>query len=195
MCRCVELCLFSPSYFFDLIFLPYSQKSRSPFVTAAPVVPTATMASQCPIVPVPAVGVGVARTSSSVSPSPFAPPPALAPIAGPVSQSLPLPSSYSTAEAKSPDVVRAHPDQSALSNDLDANEDSAGCGYVKEHTSTFTSRPDDGEAGPGGNLTTGRFDTFTHDPPDQLQPRAPSRQVCILSRCPPFRLRVCIRLV
>ena len=161
---CVCLVLYKTLLIFALLrlwshFPPNSQKSRSQFVTAASVVPTATMASQCPIVPAPpALGVGVARTSASVFPSPFAPPPALAPIAGPVSQSLPLPSSCSTAKAKSPDVVRAYPDQSALSNDWDTNKHPAGSEYVIEHTSTSTSRPSDGE------------------------PRAPSRQVCLSSR-------------
>ena len=146
------------------------------------------MASQYPVVPVPhAVGLGVASTSASVSPSPFAPPPA--PIAGPVSQSLPLPLSTSslshlTAKAKSPRVVRAHLDQLDLSSDLhaDADEHPAWSEYVMEHKSASTFHPDNGEAGPGGNSTAGHRDAFTHDPPDQPQPRVPSQQVCLSSR-------------
>lgn len=129
----------------------------------------------------PAVGLAVARTSASISPSPFAPPPASAPIAGPVSQSLPLPSSpHLTAKAKSPDVVGVHSDRPALSSDLNADDHPAGSEYVMEHTSASTSRPDHDEAGPGGNLTAGNLDAFTHDPPDQ--PQSPSRQVCLSPR-------------
>lgn len=166
----------------------------------APVVaPPATTATtqQYPIVPAP-LGIGLGVASASVSPSPFAPPSASAPIAGPVSHSLPRPSSSSTnltAKAKSPDVVRVHPDQLALSSDLDADEHPAGSEYVMEHTSVSTLHPDDGEAGPGGNSTAGHLNSFTHDPPDSPQPRAPSRQVCLSSCRPPFRLRVCIRIV
>jgi hypothetical protein len=47
-----------------------------------------------------------------------------------------------------------------------------------EHTSASISHPDAGEAGPRGNSTADHLDAFTHDPPDQPQPRAQSRQVC-----------------
>jgi hypothetical protein len=155
-------------------------------VIAAPVVTpvTTTASQQYPIVPAPpAVGLGVASTSASVSPSPFAPPPASIPR--PVSQSLPLPSSSSThltAKAKSPDVVRVHPDQPAPSSDLDADEHPAKSEYVMEHTSVSTLLPDDGSARPGGNSTTSHIDAFARDPLDPPQPRAPSRQVCLSSR-------------
>ena len=154
----------------------------------APVVAPATntVSQRHSIVPAPpAVGLGVASTSASVSPSPFAPPPASAPK--PVSQSLPLPSSSSssthlTAKAKSPDVVPEHPDQPALSSDLDTDEHPARSEYVMEHTSVSTLHPDDGSAGPGENSTASHIDAFMHDPLDLPQPRAPSRQVCLSSR-------------
>lgn len=128
------------------------------------------MASQYPPI-VPAL-------PASVSPSPFAPPPASAPIAGPVSQPLPLPSSSSSSQAKSPDVVRVHPDrpdQLAPANDLESDEHPAGSEYVTEHTSASTSHSDAGEA------TADHLDAFARDPPDQPQPRT-SRQVCLSSR-------------
>jgi hypothetical protein len=158
--------------------------------TAAPVVAspiTTTTASQYSIVPAPPpVGLGLASTSASVSPSPFAPPPASTPIAGPVSQSLPFPSSSSSlrlaANAESPHIVRVHPDKLALSSDLDADEHPAGSEYVMKHTSVSTLHRDDGEAGPGGNSTADHLDACMHDPPDQPQLRAPSRQVCLSSR-------------
>lgn len=119
---------------------------------------------------------------TSVSPSPFAPPPASSSIAETVSQPLPLPSSSSSSSphlavrAKSPDVVQVHPDQLAHSSG------SAGIEHVKEHSSASVSRPDAGEAEPRGNSATDHLDAFTHDPPDQPQPRALSRQVCLSSR-------------
>jgi hypothetical protein len=151
-------------------------------VIGAPVVapPATTVTQQYPIVPAP-LGVGLGVASASVSPSPFAPPPASAPIAGPVSHPLPRPSSSSTnltAKAKSPDVVQVHPDQLALSSDLDADEHPAGSEYVMEHASVSTLHPE----GPGGNSTADHLNAFTHDPPDSPQPRAPSRQVCLSSR-------------
>ena len=119
--------------------------------------------------------------STSVSPSPFAPPPTSAPIAGLVSHPLPLPSSSSSSshvavKAKLPDDVRVHPDQLAHSSDLDADGHPTGTEHVMERTFPSASRPDAGEA------TAGRLDAFTHDPLDQPQPRAPSRQVCLSSR-------------
>lgn len=164
--------LFRPTPLTSLVFFFYSspaqpnpQKSRSQFVIAAPVVAAAAP---------PAVGLGVASTS--VSPSPFAPPP------GPVS--LPLPSSSSsthlTAKAKSPDVVRVHPEQLAPSSGLDLDTDGHPTGpeYVMENMSTCVLHPDDGDA---GNSTGGHLNAVTHDPPDPPQPRAPSRQVCLSS--------------
>jgi hypothetical protein len=75
-----------------------------------------------------------------------------------------------------------HPDQRALSTDSDAGEHPTGTEDVMEHTSVSTLHPDDGEAGPGGKSTAGHIDAFEHDPPDQPQSRAPSRQVCLSSR-------------
>lgn len=156
-------------------------------IAAPTVAPATTTASQQhSIVPAPpAAGLGVASTSTSVSPSPFAPPSTSIPR--PVSQSQPLPSSSSssthlTAKAKSPDVVRVHHDQPALSSDLVADGHPARSEYVMEQTSVSTLHLDDGSAGPGGNSTVSHIDAFTHDPLDLPQPRVPSRQVCLSSR-------------
>ena len=67
-----------------------------------------------------------------------------------------------------------HPHQLAPSSDLDAEEHPAGNRHVIEHTSVSSLHLQDGEAG--------LADAFTHDPPDQRQSRAPSRQVCLPSR-------------
>ena len=186
--RCVSLTYLirHPLRFFPA--QPNPQKSRSQLVIAAPTVApaTTTASQQHSIVPAPpAAGLGVASTSTSVSPSPFAPPSTSIPR--PVFQSQPLPSSSSpsthlTAKAKSPDVVRVHHDQPALSSDLVADGHPARSEYVMEQTSVSTLHPDDGSAGPGGNSTVSHIDAFTHDPLDLPQPRVPSRQVCLSSR-------------
>src|SRR6266446_683250 len=151
-------------------FPPKPQKSRSPFVTAAPVVVAAATALQHSVVPAPiAARLGVASMSASISPSPFAPPPASAPITG--VPPLPLPSSHLIVKAKSPDVVLVP----APSSDLDAREHAVGSEYVMEHTSAST-HPDDGGARLGENSTA------SHHPPNQPQARAQSRQVCLSSR-------------
>jgi len=158
------------------------KKSRSPFVTSAPAVAD-TIKSHYPIRPAPPAV--VASTSASVSPSPFAPPPASAQISGPVSHLIPPPPSSSlrlTAKAKSPDTVRGHPDQMAVSGDLDADERHAGNENVTEYSSASTSRRDDGKARLGGNSTTRHLDTSSFDPPDRPRARAPSLQVCLSSR-------------
>jgi hypothetical protein len=159
-------------FFWSCLFCvpsPKTQKPRLPVV--GPVAPT-TVSHTVPAPP-------AVSTSSSVSPSPFAPPPASAPIAVPVSQSLSLPSSSSslqlTVKAKSPDVVPVRPE--ALSSNLDAESE-----YVMQHTSASTSQSDAGEAGARGNSTVDHLDALKYDPPDQPQPRAPSRQVCLSSR-------------
>jgi hypothetical protein len=144
----------------------------------------------------PTAGIGVASIPSSVSPSPFAPPSASAPPP----QLPPVPSSSSslhvTAKAKSPDVSPGpHPDRSTISGELDVDERLMGSEYVMEITSTSASRSDDGEAGLGRNLISRHLDTPTLDPPDQLQARAPSIQVCLSSRAVFLSACVCIRVV
>ena len=124
----------------------------------------------------PVIGVGAASTSVSVSPSPFAPPPASTSISRPVSQLIPPLSSSSSShpsiKAKSPDAP-VSPDQQAISGDLDVSERPEG----SEHVTERASPSDDGGASLNGNSTAG-LPSY----PDRLQARSPSLQVCPPSR-------------
>lgn len=129
----------------------------------------------------PTASVGIASISSSVSPSPFAPPSASAPVS-----QLPPPrasssSSHQTAKNKSPDVSPGRPDPSAISSDVDVNGGFMGNEDVMECTSPASLR-DHGEAGHGRNSTARHLDTPTSDPPDRLRARASSIQVCLSPR-------------